>query len=172
MGMEAFDDEVEVVKPGGKGSLKDLPDGDYEFVIDKAEQSDTKGGTLLRLKLSVLTEGPASGKEVDHVYFMTTIDKQTQKPALNEIGMSVLKKDLATLGFDEPNWKKATGRPFSKELVKAQHAMKDMKFKGKKTTNGNYANLFVNERLDDGKPKQIGSDELDAAVKDTDEPWL
>lgn len=171
MGMESFDDEVEVVKAGGK-TLKDLPDGDYEFVIDKVEQSDTKAGTLLRLKMVVLTEGPASGKEVDHVYFMTSLDKNTQKLALNEVAMSMLKKDLATLGFDEPEWKKAAGRPFSNELKKAQFAMKDMKFKGKKSTNGNYANLYVNERLEDGKPKTFGPKELEAATKDSDEPWL
>lgn len=173
MGLEDFDDKVETIKPGGKVGLKDLPDGDYDFVIEKAEQSDTKAGTLLRMKLSVETEGMCQGKEVEHVYFMTTLDKSTQRPALNEVGMSILKKDLATLGFDEPEWKKATGRPFSSELRKAIFAMSGMKFKGKKSTNGNYANLFVNERLEDGKPKQFGSKELDAVASNPDgEPWL
>jgi hypothetical protein len=167
--LEELDTRADDV-PAGSGyaakELKNLPDGDYQFEVTGASLAPTKNGQqLFKMELEVI-DGNSAGTVVDVPHFLTN-DKGP-----NDVAIGILRKDLKTLGFDEENWKKEAGRPFSKELVKASATLCGMRFKGKKVTNkGGYANLYVNERIaTDGKPAKIGAAELNASA-DTQAPF-
>lgn len=171
-GLATFDDEAEKVAPGGATKLAAIADGEYELIIEKATIKEVKGSNVVEMKLTILTEGVHTGAEVTQSSWITNINKETNKPELNQVAVGILKKDLETLGFDIPEWTKANNRPFSQELPKALHCLTGVKFKGKKVTNGKYANLYINERLpSDGKPAKFGPTELEAAAKANDIPF-
>lgn len=165
MALDKYDDDADKVAPGGKLGFDALPDGEYTFDVDDAELKETKNGTdLFKLKLLGL-DGAAQGQTFEHDYWLTNKDKETEKIVMNDVKIGMLKKDLETLGFDTPEWKKEKGRPLSKELAKAVKVLEGMRLKGKKTTNGKYANFHIVARVTgtDGKPEKIGPKELNAA---------
>jgi len=151
-----YEDKVEDIPAGGgnRGSdLKDLPDGEYEFSIHKSalKTIEKTGSELFEMELEVLG-GPTAGRKYQRAYWLTSKDGG----GINEVSIGILKKDLATLGFDVAEWKKANGRSFVTELKKAAKIMPSMQFKAKKATKSKYAQLYINARLDgDGKPEKF-----------------
>lgn len=165
MALDKYDDDADKVAPGGKLGFDAIPDGEYTFDVESAELKETRNGTdLFKLKLLGL-DGAAAGQEFEHDYFLSSMNKTTNVIEVNDVKVGMLKKDLQTLGFDTENWKKSEGRPLSKELPRSIPILEGMRLKGKKTTNGKYANFNVASRVlgADGKPEKIGPKEMDAA---------
>ena len=167
-----FDDAATEIPAGGiNKKMSSLADGEYEFIIDKVINKETKSGNLFTIKATVLTEGVFAGKEVEHDYWLTGMNKEKTKVELREMVIGQLRSDLGKLGFDEENWTTANGRKFFTEFLKAVLLMEGMKFKGKKSTGGDrgqYANFSVTERIpSDCRPEKIGVKELaEAAAMD------
>lgn len=157
-------DDIDDIPAGGKG-LKSMVDGEYEMEIDAASLKTTKDGRkIFEYKLTVVSQ-VHEGLTFEHPVFLHKKDEEgTIK--LDERRVGEFRTDLDTLGFDEANWKKATGRPFFEELVKAAELMPGLRVKCKKTTNKGYHNLQFVERIlgVNGKPDKFTSDDLNAAV--------
>lgn len=165
--LDAKADDIPAGDGFGAKDLKNLPDGEYQFEIKSAEFGPTKksGHQLFKMDCEVI-DGAQKGTVVQVPHFLTG-DK-----GVNEAGVGILRKDLGILGFDQDKWVRANNRTFSGELKKAALYMPGLRFKGKKVTNGQYANLYVNERLKtDGKPAAIGPAELDGAAKENEDPF-
>lgn len=167
-----FDDAATAVPAGGVNKkMSSIPDGEYEFIIEKVINKETKSGNLFTMKLTVLTEGMVCGKELEHDYWMTGKGKATPENPnppieLREMVIGQLRADLGKLGFDEENWTAANGRKFFSEFLKAVLLMEGMKFKGKKSTNKTYTNFEVTERIpNDCRPAKLGKKELEEAAK-------
>lgn len=163
-----YDEAMETIPAGGGtgNDLKNLPDGKYEFGCVKAafKTVEKTGSQCVDLSIEVLSTGPSEGKKFQHTYWLTNKDDGS----VNEVSVGILKKDLETLGFDVPLWKKANGRPFSQELKKALKIMESgIQFHAKKASNAKgYAQLYIEIRsITDGKPAAFGPAEMDAAVK-------
>lgn len=172
MALDQYDDSADNVAPGGKLGFASIPDGTYAFAVEEAELKETKNGTdLFKLKLLGL-DGAASGQTFEHDYWLTSKDKDSGKISLNDVKVGMMKKDLENIGFDAGNWTKANGRPLSKELPKAILLLTGLKLKGKKSTNGKYANFEIVSRGEpDGKPEKFGPAELNAAAQADAEPF-
>lgn len=166
MNLDQFDDVAEGTlatlgqKTAGryeKRDLKNLPDGEYWFVIRSAEIREVKSRPIVEWTLEVAGDNPHTGRQFGNSYWL-----QRQDGTMDDIAIKRLNEDLKTLGFDVVNWTKANNRPWGQELPKAVAVIAGVGFKGKKTTNDKgYANLYVNERAgDDGKPATFGPDEL------------
>lgn len=164
-----LEDEIETIPAGGGNygsSLKELPDGEYEFGIASAvsKKIESTGSELVEFKLELLTSGRTQGRKYQHSYWLTNKDDG----GLNAVSVGILKKDLTTLGFDVENWTKANGRPFFSELKKAVKILNGggFAFSGKKVTKSGHANLYVNTRSEtDGKPAKFDAAAMDKLGK-------
>lgn len=158
-----MDDEA----PSSAGKAENLADGEYEFLVKKAAMKTPPGKAMviLEMGLEVLSAGKHMGQEIQHSLFIT--DKDSRDRVL---------KDLATLGFDTPEWTAAGGRPISGELPKVPKVLKGMRFFAKKVTNKReggkeYHNVYINRRNDaaDGRPPRVGAEHLND--RDPDDPF-
>lgn len=172
MNFDDFEDDFEGAstsappKPGAKIDAKQLADADYVFVVKKVEPKDTNAGPLVTFTLEIASPGAFDGCSVERQYWLTKKDESGGR-IKNAAVVKLLHDDLAKLGFDVDNWTKANGRPFSVELKRAAKVAVGMKFKGKKKQNGQYANLYVNERAkDDGKPAVVDKEFMDEFCAD------
>ena len=157
--LEQFDDDA---MPKGRADASDLPDGDYEFEIEKAivKTSKEKKKVILSMDLLVV-KGHKEGSSVEKPYFLSSQD-----------AVNICLDEFVRLGFDCENWKKANGRPMSQELEKATYWLTDVakaakaegkpaiRFRASKKKNGEYHNINIKERLADGHPAKIGEAEL------------
>lgn len=164
--LEDFEDAAETpvaTRPGGKIDMKDLPDGDYKFaVLGMAEKQIPGGRLLVEIAVEVVSDCPQDGAKLDQVYWLNRKDGSA-----DDIAFGRLRKDLETLGFDTPEWKKSSGRSFSGEFKKACGVVRGVGFHGKKVTKNGYPNLYVNRRADDdGKPAKFGPEELAAGAEE------
>ncbi len=155
-GSADFDDDFDNAKAAGTGGTlkkEDLPDGDYEMDIDEVTVKSVKGAPLLVLTLQIVGDSVHAGGTLSHEYWYKSADGST-----NEKTMAQLRKDLTTMGFGAEGWGKE-GRRFSEEMPKCELVMPGMRLACRKKTNpsGNktYHNLYLNKRLDDGKPYPI-----------------
>lgn len=172
MALTDFDDAATAIPAGGiDKKISALPEGEYEFVIDKVINKETKSGNLFTMKLMVMTEGVFAGKEVEHDYWLTGMNKEKTKLELRDMTIGSLRQDLGKLGFDEENWTIANNRKFFSEFLKAVLLMDGMRFKGKVSKNGKWTNFSVTERIPtDCRPEKIGEKELNEAEKANEIP--
>ncbi len=141
---------------GFVNALSGLPDGNYKFIIENAEQKENKGGKggwIVAMKLAVL-DGPHNGLKADRDSFITS-----QEQANRFLG------DLAALGFDVEQWKRSddtSGVFFDSCMSKALVCLAKMQFEGAKTTSADkkYHNVNIVKRLPDGIPEKIDLKEL------------
>lgn len=142
--------------------LKDLDDGEYEFEITSAQTKQPKGNFICECGVKVMSPGAFCGEVFQWSHFLNDAD------GAKFFAGNVLKK----LGFDVDNWKKAKGRPFSQEFTKSLRLLPGLHFRGRKSKGGPksskpgefFQNVYVGARAEDGRPKQFGAAELDAAA--------
>lgn len=146
MNLKQFDEPK--IKPSSGGfvnKLEAVPDGEYEVEVVNHESKDVKDGAVLSANL-ITTKGLEFPKE----WFIISNDKMAQ-----------FLGDLKKMGFDVDNWTVENNRPRSEEIDKALKCMKGMRFKVVKKSEVSkkdqktYHNLYVNERLADGKPNPV-----------------
>lgn len=168
MALTDYDDAADNIPAGGiDNGPGALADGEYEFIIDKVVEKETKSGNLFAMKLMVLTDGIFAGRQVNVDYWLTRLNKDIGKMEVNGINVGNLRQDLGKMGFDEENWTKANGRPFFTEFKKAMLLMEGLRFKAKKATNtknAKFPHFNVTERIvGDCQSEKIGKEEIDAA---------
>lgn len=170
MALDKYDDDVDTVPSGGRAGVGSLMNGKgYKLCVESAELKETSGGhDIFKMKVLVL-EGPSkTGLEFDIDTFLTKKAKDesgNERIVMNDVKIGILKKDLETLGFDTPEWSKANGRPFSKELPKAVLCLPGVQFIADKSQKDDFHNLkIVSRAAGDNKPEKFGPAELDAAV--------
>jgi hypothetical protein len=164
--LDEFDDSFTTAQEKSRFSAKDMVDGDYEFAIHALSFKSTKAGPLVSFEIEAL-DAKYGGKKFEHSYFLKMKDKETGQLVTNEGQLAQLRKDLETIGFDAKQWTPENGRKFSVEINRAAKLIAGIRFKGKKKTNGEYHNLYVNERLvADGRPAKFGQKELAEADVD------
>ena len=136
-----FDDVYTPAQPRRPG-LDSLPDGDYELEIGSAEftRTDKTREAILRMMLRVCA-GPHLGQVVEHVYFFQTAE------SVGRIGA-----DLISLGLPADRWTAQHGVKFSEQLIAHLHALRGMRFRGKKTSyekvkGGTGHGLWISARL-------------------------
>lgn len=170
-GFSAFDDEFEGQSSKRK-SAATVPDGDYTVEIKLAELRETKAGDVFSFKMVVLDDGPLSGKQIERALFLTPKGESEDERAENrKKKVGELKVDLATIGFDVDNWTKANNRPFGSQCELACRLMKGCKVQVRAKTNNNYQNVYINKRLEDGKPTKFGAAEMAAVQTDENVPF-
>jgi hypothetical protein len=149
-----FNDEF-APETGRLLGLESLQDGDYDFQITEAELTRTlkTRDLILRLTLSV-HGGPADGRAVEHVYFLTKQEK------VNRLG-----GDLLLLGFDADKWTPQHGRNFAAEVGRTVASLRGLCFRGHKSSNqdGNgkvWHNLNISARLADRPMPSMSPEDL------------
>lgn len=157
----SFDDDFTRTPPRPKYASEAtaaLPDGDYEVEVTAGLMKEDEHGPRVTI-LMVVTAGPdCVGWKIDKTTFLTKKSEGGGREK-DQKRVDELKNDLATMGFDVANWKPPE-RPFAKQLAIACAVMKGVKLKVRKKQNGEYANLYLNKRLDDDKPKVFGPAEM------------
>lgn len=149
-----FEKALEKPKYASDATVK-LPDGDYEVQITTGLLKDGEYGPIVTILMTVLGDGPQRGWQVEKTYFLTKKGEGDSGRIMDERKIGELKSDLSTMGFDVANWTAANNRPFSVQLDIAASVMKGMKLKVRKKQNDEYANIYVNKRLEDGKPAKL-----------------
>lgn len=173
-GLSGFDDQADNVPTGGKQGVKSLPDGDYQIQIEKAAVNSGNKGTRLEFHMTILTDGVSKGMEIDHPYYLTNKDPKTGVESLNEVAIGILKKDLSVMGFDVESWTKANGKPMSAQIPKAAATITAVKIvmNCKKSTNGNYHNLYLNERvITPNQPQTFTQEAIEKYAKGEEIPF-
>ncbi len=165
-GFSDFDDDFgkAPVKPKyASEATKQLADGDHECQVTLGVmKDDEKFGPRVTILMTVLG-GANSGWSIEKSYFLMKKDEDDPTARVkDEKKLAELKTDLTTMGFDVANWTGANKRPFTKELTIACTVMKGVKLKVRKKQNGEHANLYLNKRLDDDRPKTFGPAEMAA----------
>lgn len=167
MALDVYDDIAEETADNPAtaypGDLKNLPDGEYKFsihgAVSKTVKVNQEDRDIVEFTLEIISDGNNFGKKYRHTFWLIKSDGTK-----DEIAISRLNADLKKLGFDVENWKRAGGRPWSKELPKALKCCEGVGFIGRKVTKNNYPNLYINERSgEDGKPAKFDAAYLDAA---------
>lgn len=155
--LKHFDEGAAPTAGGTKKPASELPDANYDFEVKTAKIKVTakQKTPILTMDLCVMSPGPLEGAEVERPSFITSQES-----------FNVVLSDLGRLGFDTPLWTLANGRPASDEIDKAVKLLPGLRFHGAKKTNGTYHNIYINERMDDGKPATFGPDELNAVPRD------
>ena len=159
-GLIGFDEEA---KPssGFSNKLEDIPDGEYQFLITKAEmrKNASAGYSILDMTLRVL-DGDRAGTEGSKPVFF----KEQQN-------VNIFMGELRVLGFDVDNWTVAKQRPFSSELVKARLQLPGLAFKGKKkkSKDGVHINIEVKELI--GRREIPGAAAAAAAAAAKNDPF-
>lgn len=169
-GFENFDRQFETATTTSrKQSASKLADGEYEVQVTAGEMKDDEHGPRVAIYMTVLAPTHV-GVKVDKTYWLTKKGKDgTREP--DPMRFDELKSDLATMGFDVANWTAANKRPFSAQLALACHVMTDIKLKVKKKLKDDYHNLYLNKRLDDGKPQAFTAEHMVAPpVQNTNSP--
>lgn len=129
-------------------NLPGVEDGKHVFQILLAEFKEIASGAMFKFKLGVMNSTELI--EGEKVFFFKTGDTEKNRKKIND-----LKADLAVLGCNPDAW-----TPFTKELKRVGSALIGVKFNGVKKTNGEFVNVYLNDRCkDDGLPEAI-----DAAV--------
>lgn len=167
-----FDDDfTTITNDNGELDLSKLPDGEYEFAVQKYAVKETRSGPMVSMKLELLGEGRHGGSVVDRPYFLTQDEGGVR--VKNGRDIAKLRDDLKLLGFDVDNWTKENSRPFSHEINRVAMVIVGVQFKatkkqgGKKSNGGFWQNLnFVARLTTDGKPEKFGVKELDEANVD------
>lgn len=163
-GLDEFDTGFAPAEGSRPNELASLPDGTYDFEIADSEliRTKDKGVRIWKMSVRVLTPGSYQGLTVERAAFPK--DKES---------VAYIGKDCLTLGFDSDMWNPKNERKFSVEFPKAIAIMKGLRFEGKKvsntsTSNGKlYHNLWINKRIEDGKPARFGPKELNAINADS-----
>ncbi len=157
-------------KKGGKfdNGLENLPDSTdapYQWFIEKAEAKDAGERTIVTLELMVIG-GKHDGHKGRRDSFIKSMDD------LNRFAGDTLEP----LGFDPKAWVKegvapeseAGGKYFQDCMMRAIACMQGLKFEGKKKANKSgektYQNVYIDKRLDDGKPLKITPAEMEAIL--------
>lgn len=155
--LQNYDEAAAPQRNGGRTPTSDLPDADYEFEVKSAviKISKEKKTPILSMDLIVLTPGEFEGAVIERPSFM-----------VNQESFNMALADFLTLGFDSNQWTKANGRPASQELEKAIHLIPGLRISGTKKKNGTFHNIYINKRLDDGRPLKFSSNDLNNAPTD------
>lgn len=159
----SFDDADELFEDlSDKRQSASLPDGDYEVeIVSAGPKYHEKSGDMFEFKLVVVGHEKYDGRKVDRtIFFDKKNGTDEEKEEYKAKKLQELKVDLKTLGFDVENWKKSTGRPFSQQLEAACTLMVGCKVKIRTKQNGEFANVYINKRLEDGKPAKFGAAEM------------
>jgi hypothetical protein len=133
------------------------PDGEYYFLIEKAETKEAKGMNIVTAKLMILG-GDFDGNGLDKTWFVKDGDSMKRFAA-----------DLKSLGFTTDVWwdtelaktnRPAAAAKFQTYMEHALTCLAGMKFKGKKVVakqnDKEYVNIYIESRgTDDGKPAVI-----------------
>jgi len=130
----SFDDSYNPESTSRFVNLNDLPQGEYEFLIEEAklDRIPSTGEAIVRLGLKIL-KGQMIGAKFDRTYFFRT------EQSANYFGA-----DLVLLGLPAQTWTAANGKKWSVEMPKAVPTLKGKAFKGNiKVTNKGYHNLNI-----------------------------
>jgi len=115
-------------------NLNDLPQGEYEFLIEEAklDRIPSTGEAIVRFGLKI-TKGQMVGSKFDRTYFFRS------EQSANYFG-----SDLVLLGLPAQTWTAANGKKWSVEMPKAVPTLSGKAFKGNiKVTNKGYHNLNI-----------------------------
>jgi hypothetical protein len=166
--LSQFDSEYQVPDPAEQkdrsylSGPECLPDGaNYDLEIQSATMTVTKDGTnLFKMVLKVIG-GKFDGTVLEKPSFIKT------KENINFLG-----KEMLTLGFDSDQWTLENGRPFSQEFPKAMRLLAGVRFSGQRkdspgSKGRSFHNLYINKRLEDGKPAKFTAADIAAAVTRT-----
>jgi len=142
-----FDDYFSPSEPKKFLNINDLPVGDYEFQIQKAEATQLMktGEKIVDFSLLV-AKGPMQGSTVSRTYFFRT-----------DMSVNMFGADLVLLGLPAQTWTKEHGKKFSVEMPKALPTLNGKTFRGSiKESNGKDGKVYKNLRIGgiiNGAPK-------------------
>jgi hypothetical protein len=161
MSFDNFEDDFEGQPSKRPSNKATVPDGDYTVEVQSAELRDTKAGEVFSVKMTILDDGPLFSKQIEKAIFLVGKGETEQEKAENrKRRVGDMKADLATIGFDVDNWTRANGRPFGAQVGTACVLMIGCKLKVRAKTSNDYQNIYINKRLEDGKPAKFGKAEM------------
>lgn len=147
MSFEDFDDFFSPSEPKKFLNINDLPVGDYEFGIVKAEPAvlQKTGEKIVDFQLKV-AKGPMQGSTVNRTYFFRS-----------DMAVNMFGADLVLLGLPAQTWTKEHGKKFSVEMPKALPTLNGKTFRGSiKESQGKDGKTYKNLRIGgivNGAPK-------------------
>lgn len=179
------DDPIKPKTTNDQPGIEILPDGEYNFLIEKASAVPMKpnaerpnGGFFISCKLSVIPDDPKAqaAQSIKHVFVY--VKKGEREDMEKLFGFFVL------LGFTDPNeWRKKEGG-MGVWMPLAVKALSGIVFRGTKKTGGakkgkdgaesgeHWQNLYIKKRLadheQDKRDESIGCDELELAGAEFD----
>ena len=148
--MSDFSDFDEFFSPSEQKkflNINDLPVGDYEFQISKAEATQLmKTGEKIVDFTLVVAKGPMQGSTVNRTYFFRS-----------DMSVNMFGADLVLLGLPAQTWTKEHGKKFSIEMPKALPTLNGKTFRGSiKESQGKDGKTYKNLRIGgivNGAPK-------------------